>query len=598
MAYDPQGPYILLFGGENVNGALQNSTWLFSGGNWSDLTPDLGVVPPARWGAAMAWDASDQQMVLFGGCENSACTLSFADTWAFSNGSWRDLTPGLSVSPDAREEAAMTYDAFDGYVLLVGGRAAQTSPTVYSDVWAFQHGAWTEMTPMGTPGTPNARYGAQLVYDPTLSAAVLFAGAATTGSLLQDTWTYQADHWTNESGLSAATPGARVYASMTYDAVDGYLLLYGGAGNTAIYADTWSYGAGGWTELSPTGDAPPARYAAAMSYDASDQVVMLFSGNAGSSSFWTGTSIYSSGTWTLLINPSGSNSAAPVGLSPTGLLLVVDLGFVLAIILTGVGYASQARRWAKGGRAFVVAPNQSIQWSDERPSIVPLWVIALLPTILVVALGLIVAFAGGVPTVPALTLTGIVSVPIALVLGGVLFLFSTRGRIRRIGATEGGVILRRASSETRIAWTDIQPPLDPPRRAKMPLYFRYRDPANPNFPSGFALSREQARMIIQYPLAPQWPLSEPLARFLGITYVARSPIPSTPLSSAEISPGAGVPPPPARPPPPTYSRVVSPAVPPPPPPPAPLPTDRCPNCGRTFPVGRYIFCPGCGQRMR
>jgi PKD repeat protein len=70
-----------------------------------------------------------------------------------------------------------------------------------------------------------------------------------------------------------------------YDGVDHVVLTYGGsasrAGGCAVVADTWSYLGGSWTNLSGTMPFPPAaRDRASMTFDAAEGVVVLFGGAA------------------------------------------------------------------------------------------------------------------------------------------------------------------------------------------------------------------------------------------------------------------------------------------------------------------------------
>src|SRR5579864_2096672 len=48
---------------------------------------------------------------------------------------------------------------------------------------------------------------------------------------------------------SVPHPSARWAASMTYDARDGYTVLFGGSNGSRIFTDTWMFRAGTWTRL-------------------------------------------------------------------------------------------------------------------------------------------------------------------------------------------------------------------------------------------------------------------------------------------------------------------------------------------------------------
>ena len=72
--------------------------------------------PPARTGAAMAYDAATGTAVLFGGGSNLGV---LGDTWTWDGTTWTQQAP--AASPPARAQAAMAYDAATGTAVLFGG---------------------------------------------------------------------------------------------------------------------------------------------------------------------------------------------------------------------------------------------------------------------------------------------------------------------------------------------------------------------------------------------------------------------------------------------------------------------------------------------
>jgi len=64
---------------------------------------------------------------------------------------------------------------------------------------------------------------------------------------------------------------------MTYDANDGYVLLFGGYGLNEVLGDTWKFSGGLWTELSPPSP-PLPRGAPMMTYDNATGTAVLFGG--------------------------------------------------------------------------------------------------------------------------------------------------------------------------------------------------------------------------------------------------------------------------------------------------------------------------------
>ena len=82
-----------------------------------------GGQPPARSDAAMAFDAADGTVVMFGGEGRSG---SLGDTWTWNGSAWTQAHP--STSPPALSGAQMTYDPVSHDVLLVGGQRVTAAP--------------------------------------------------------------------------------------------------------------------------------------------------------------------------------------------------------------------------------------------------------------------------------------------------------------------------------------------------------------------------------------------------------------------------------------------------------------------------------------
>jgi hypothetical protein len=311
MAYSSSLGKVVLFGGENNFLAPSNLTWAWSGKGWSNLTRTAGSFPPARFSAALAGNSSSGLVLLFGGtsCRPPTSSCALGDTWEFANGQWV-LPPTAFVNPPSRSGAMMTYDAKDGYVLLFGGAPGNGCATAPSrqcnDTWKFQAGAWTNITPFVSPP---ARYGGGMTYDAKDGYVVLFGGLEQS-TYLSDTWKFVGGVWTNISSTASTPPLPRNDLGMTYDAKDGYIVLFGGycpqcTGGHA--GDTWKFVGGSWTQLSPSAS-PSARNSMSMTYDAKDGYVVLFGGDGCSqptcgAETWT----FSGGTWTQL-----SPGSAPV----------------------------------------------------------------------------------------------------------------------------------------------------------------------------------------------------------------------------------------------------------------------------------------------
>ncbi len=210
---------------------------------------------------------------------------------SFPGFSWQNLS--LSRSPAPRQDASLAFDPQLGGVVLFGGIG--TNGKFLSDTWLF-NGKWAELN---ESSAPSPRAGAVLAYDPALNELLLFGGKNAVGPF-GDTWVMGAsDLWQNITQNLSTAPSARVFAMMTYDAVDQELVLFGGRTPNSVDGDTWTFSSVGWAPVSAA-TAPAARYGAGFAYDAADHYALLFGGYALKSQqtyAFNDTWVFSGGTW-------------------------------------------------------------------------------------------------------------------------------------------------------------------------------------------------------------------------------------------------------------------------------------------------------------
>lgn len=268
MAYDTADGYMVLYGGLTLSGGGTwlddlSDTWKFSGGAWTNITTSAGTPPSGRFSMGLGYDPSDHELVGFGGEQvilNALGATATMDggTWAFSGGSWRNLVGTVSTPPSARAGVNMAYDAADGYLLMYGGlweSISGTSVSGYetSDTWSFSSGFWLNRTSAVT-GTPGDLALSGMAYDSGAKEVVMFGGCVPPVSsscpLVNTTWAYHADRWTDVSPLISVAPSARASVAMSNDTHDGYLLLFGGSCGSAAgcaLGDTWTENGAGST---------------------------------------------------------------------------------------------------------------------------------------------------------------------------------------------------------------------------------------------------------------------------------------------------------------------------------------------------------------
>lgn len=161
----------LMFGGSNVLNFLEE-TWLWTGGvggNWQQLAP--ATVPPARVDFCMAGSSAATNILMFGG---KGTNQNFEDTWMWvggAGGNWVLQTP--AVSPPALSEACMAYDAANNQYVMFGGRLDDVYYGPQTWVWTGGNGGnWVKATPAVQP---SVRIGAQMAYDG--SHVIMFGGS-------------------------------------------------------------------------------------------------------------------------------------------------------------------------------------------------------------------------------------------------------------------------------------------------------------------------------------------------------------------------------------------------------------------------------------
>jgi PKD repeat protein len=380
LTYDPSDGYLMLFGG-----SFYNDTWSFLDGSWTNRTTTAS--PSARFAVAMVSDAADRSVLLFGGSScypdggcRTGCGPTYIcnDTWTYAGSVWTNITARLSLAPPGRDRAEATYDAQDGWVLLLGGFPSE--PGSSTGLWSFSNGTWVNRTtstqgepppPLagagfvddvagqgvilaggylqdqlefdghefsyasgawstaGIPISPSPRTGAAMVYDPADHEVVLFGGAQGRSNLnnTNDTWVYLGGVW--EQLFPRVAPSARADASMIYDASDGYVLLFGGVTpGFGLSAETWSFLGGHWTNRTVlNGSSPGPRASGGLAYDSKDQYVVVFGGwdplmdlqggtygNDGLPDNLADTWSYHGGVWTNITNHSKTHPTPRVGM--------------------------------------------------------------------------------------------------------------------------------------------------------------------------------------------------------------------------------------------------------------------------------------------
>jgi hypothetical protein len=304
-------PILLLSAASVVPGATHNPSSLGSAHlsnlnprnsgaspNWTVLSEPNG--PSAGYAAGLAYDVSDNETVLFGGCTPSGLDGLFCGpsngTYTLQGGYWTQLNS--PVSPPARYGPAMAYDPTDGYVLMFGGAGASVGGL--SDTWSFGHGAWTNRTSSIAP--PPDSGGGVMAYDPAIDAMLYYGGDCNA------TWTYSSGTWDQVNTSGEICPVTQNPA-MAFDTSDGYIVLFGGS-SAGTPIGTWKFSDNTWTNISSAETvSPSSRTLAVMNYDPAIGAVVLYGGASADffPNYYTDTWLFSGGQW--------SNATASAGIA-------------------------------------------------------------------------------------------------------------------------------------------------------------------------------------------------------------------------------------------------------------------------------------------
>ena len=146
LAYDPSIGGDLLYGGTTApNGcAIVSEQWALVNSTWTNQSGQALTGPGGAGGLesfGMVYDPALSGVVAFGGnTERGGTCISTDETWLYTAGNWTNLTSVLgTLVPGQRQAESMAYDSADGYLVIFGGGAP--NDVYLSDTWALVAGA-------------------------------------------------------------------------------------------------------------------------------------------------------------------------------------------------------------------------------------------------------------------------------------------------------------------------------------------------------------------------------------------------------------------------------------------------------------------------
>lgn len=327
ITYDSRVDRVILFGG-SLGLSYLSDTWSYdySTNTWTNMNPASG--PSARYGAGMAYDSTDDKIILFGGYTGSAYS---GETWAYdySTNTWTlKLTPSITTPPpQSLNSNGMVFDSGANSVYLQDNSG-------YTWYYRYSTNSWTYVP---TSARPPARNFPTLSYDSQSDRIILFGGSAFGGSsstVYDDTWVYFwfSNTWTNVT--STVKPLARYDASMAWDSNSDKTILFGGAlSPSATTADTWAfdYTTSSWSNRVPSAS-PPAQANAGMAYNSKLDKIILFGGTGmwvyGTRSTTTTVGCAPSASVNQAVNCTATiaDSSSGAAISPTGTATLSAIG--------------------------------------------------------------------------------------------------------------------------------------------------------------------------------------------------------------------------------------------------------------------------------
>lgn len=208
MVYDSKDGYVVL---ADTSESGNSCTFTFVNDLWTGLPLESSSnssrpCPPMTYDSgsfvegvgAMGYDLTSQEVLYY----------VYNQTWLYSGGNWTEVTNQDGHAPGWMVNEMMSNDSQTGAILLYGGMCLHgfeecNSTFTYNDTWVYQGGVWTNDTNEGLSPEPLAR--AAMTYDPSESAVMLFGGSPEQGMFTNSTWA-----WSSDVGLSglaiSATP--------------------------------------------------------------------------------------------------------------------------------------------------------------------------------------------------------------------------------------------------------------------------------------------------------------------------------------------------------------------------------------------------------
>lgn len=291
--YIPSQNKMFVFGGATSGGHV-NELWSLDLSNniWSAVLPKSGPVPPVRYTHTCMYDSLMNRMLLFSG----QGSVLYNDVWAFNfaDSTWQVLFAdgNIAGAPLKRYGNATAFDPLNRDLINFAGF---TTSGRFDDTWIFGVDAqsWTDES---NTYFPLKRCLTSACYAGDRREMIVYGGQSTGN--LDDLWALNLDTYTWLDYTPAIKPIARHYTSNVYCG-NGHVVIFGGnslnqGNNTGGLNDLWTFSMDNqqWDSLPQGSTKPLKRFGHTAIYIPLQDKMIIFGGQ-GASAMFADTWVYS-----------------------------------------------------------------------------------------------------------------------------------------------------------------------------------------------------------------------------------------------------------------------------------------------------------------
>lgn len=282
MAYDSESELFVLYGGLTGSfdqpGSVVGGTWVFdpATGIWTERSPDRS--PPALLAANLVYDEESDLVVLWGGADPSF--QDHTDVWTYDVDAdvWTRLELDDGARPEHRAQSRMAYDASEDVIVLFGGQDG-TDGSFPTTTWLLDIDAPSWRRVETTEG-PRGRSLFGLAFEPTTDRTFLWGGGF---PILNRVWAFDASEGAWEQvPVNGVAPFPQGALGMVAVPELGGLLVLGGEMQGNDVLRLFDVDAGAWSEIGSVPFGVRNRFAFA---HAEGYGTLLFGGQEGDRSF-------------------------------------------------------------------------------------------------------------------------------------------------------------------------------------------------------------------------------------------------------------------------------------------------------------------------